>query len=94
MMLRLAQSWADSDLKTLQTYESWCECVNTMADRAALSRLLDERNPGLADSIAALHASGKHVFAAVGSLHMIGPSGLPALLTRRGFKIERIDLHP
>jgi len=30
------------------------------------------------------------VFAAVGSLHMIGPKGLPALLAERGYRIERI----
>jgi uncharacterized protein YbaP (TraB family) len=94
MLLRLANSWANSDFKTLQTYESWCDCVKTPADRAALVRLLDDRNPGLADGIAALHANGKRVFAAVGSLHMIGPKGLPALMARRGFSVERIALHP
>jgi uncharacterized protein YbaP (TraB family) len=94
MLLRLANSWANSDFKTLQTYESWCDCVKTPADRAALVRLLDDRNPGLADGIAALHANGKRVFAAVGSLHMIGPKGLPALMARRGFGVERIALHP
>jgi uncharacterized protein len=94
MLLRLADAWAHSDLDTLQTYQSWCDCVKTPADRAALVRLLDDRNPGLADHIAALHASGKHVFAAVGSLHMIGPTGLPALLARRGFTVERIALRP
>ena len=61
------------------------------ADREAMKRLLDDRNPALADAIAALHGSGKAVFAAVGSLHMVGPLGLPALLARRGFGIERID---
>jgi uncharacterized protein YbaP (TraB family) len=94
MLVRLAEAWANADLNTLQTYESWCDCVKTPADRAALVRLLDDRNPGLADNIAALHASGKHVFAAVGSLHMIGPTGLPALLARRGFAVDRIALHP
>ena len=59
------------------------------ADRAALARLLDERNPALADSIAALHAGGQRVFAAVGSLHMIGPLGLPALMAQRGFRVEQ-----
>jgi uncharacterized protein len=94
MLLRLANAWAASDLRTLQTYEAWCDCVKTPVDRAALVRLLDDRNPGLADGIAALHASGKHVFAAVGSLHMIGPIGLPALMAKRGFSVERVPLHP
>jgi len=87
---RMARIWADGDLAELQRYESWCECVKTAADRASLVRLLDERNPKLADSIAQLHAVGQRVFAAVGSLHMIGPTGLPALMAQRGYRVERI----
>jgi uncharacterized protein len=88
---RIAQVWANGDLATLSRYESWCGCINTPADRAALARLLDARNPALADSIAALHTGGQRVFAAVGSLHMIGPLGLPALLARRGFEVRRMQ---
>ena len=88
---RIAQVWADGDLDTLSRYESWCECVKTSADRAALARLLDARNPALADGIAALHADGRRVFAAIGSLHMIGSLGLPALLAQRGFEVQRIQ---
>jgi uncharacterized protein YbaP (TraB family) len=87
---RAAGAWASSDLDTLSRYESWCNCVNTAADRLELKSLIDERNPAMANGIAALHASGKRVFAAVGSLHMIGPSGLPALLAERGYRVERI----
>ena len=86
----IAQVWADGDLGQLSRYESWCDCIKTASDRAALARLLDERNPGLADGIAALHARGERVFAAVGSLHMIGPLGLPALMAQRGFTVEPV----
>ena len=51
----------------------------------------DDRNPGLAKGIAAIHESGQTVFAAVGSLHMIGPMGLPQLLAKRGYRVERIE---
>lgn len=87
---RIAQVWADGDLGRLTRYESWCDCIKTPTDRAALTRLLDRRNPALAESIAALHGRGQRVFAAVGSLHMIGPVGLPALLARRGFEVEAV----
>jgi len=87
---RVAQVWADSDLDMLTRYESWCDCMKTAADRSEMKRLLDERNPGLADGIAALHAGGGRVFAAVGSLHMIGPQGLPVLMAQRGYRVERI----
>lgn len=86
-LVRLAKAWADSDLATLSQYESWCDCMKTESDRADMARMLDDRNPALADSIAILHASGKRVFAAVGSLHMIGPKGLPALLAGKGFEV-------
>lgn len=94
-LLRLAAIWAAGDLAELLRYEAWCECVKTAADRAAMVRMLDDRNPALADSIAELHAVGQRVFAAVGALHMIGPNGLPALMAKRGYRVERIvyDMH-
>ncbi len=94
LVLRLTQVWADADLDTLARYESWCDCLNTDTDRAQRVRLLDARNPPLADAITALHAAGKNVFAAVGSLHMIGPLGLPGLLLQRGFSVERVNFLP
>lgn len=90
LLVRMAQVWADSDWATLKGYANWCECLKTPTDRAEMARMLDERNPALADGIAALHAGGQRVFAAVGSLHMIGPTGLPALLAQRGYRVERI----
>ena len=88
---RITAIWADGDLPELARYEAWCECVKTAADRTAMARMLDDRNPALADAIAELHAVGKRVFAAVGSLHMIGPTGLPALMAQRGYRVERIS---
>lgn len=87
---RVARVWAEADLDALLRYDDWCDCRRTPADAAAMKRLLDDRNPALAERIAALHAKGKPVFAAVGSLHMVGPTGLPALLAQRGFVVERV----
>ena len=94
MVKRMAQIWADGHLGELENYEKWCECVDTEADRAMMRRLLDLRNPGLASAIDTIHASGTPVFAAVGSLHMIGKLGLPALLSKRGYKVERVPFKP
>ena len=93
MLLRLAKIWADGDHAQLARYEEWCDCLKTEFDRDAMRRLLDDRNPGLAASIDALHASGKHVFAAVGSLHMFGVTGLPTLMAQRGYQVERVAYH-
>jgi uncharacterized protein YbaP (TraB family) len=91
MLNRLAEIWASGDHDQLARYTEWCECVRTPAEQLVMKRLLDDRNPALADKIDALHRSGRNVFVAVGSLHMVGPSGLPALLAARGYKVERGD---
>lgn len=91
LLNHIAKVWTDGDYAELARYERWCDCTRTAAERAAMKRLLDDRNPSLAAGIDALHASGKQVFAAVGTLHMIGPTGLPALLRQRGYKVEQGD---
>jgi uncharacterized protein YbaP (TraB family) len=90
VLARMVQAWEAGDLETLAQYEQWCECAQTEDDRAAMRRLNDERNPLLADGIAARHKAGKRVFAAVGALHMTGQQALPLLLAQRGFKVERV----
>jgi len=90
MLVRMAQVWAEGRLQELERYEQWCDCLNTAEERAMHSRLLDGRNPALAERIDALHMGGRQVFAAVGSLHMVGRLGLPALLAQRGYEVERV----
>lgn len=87
---RLAAAWERGDFDELAAYERWCECVLDAGDRRQMARLLDERNPGLADRIEALHRDGARVFAGVGALHMVGPQALPALLRAKGFQVERV----
>lgn len=94
MLARIARAWADSDYAELENFEQWCGCLDSQIEREVMKRLLDDRNPGLAESIDALHNSGKQVFAAVGSLHMFGRLGLPALMAQRGYRVERIVLQP
>lgn len=88
---RLADSWAQGSLDDLANYESWCDCMATEDERLFMRRLLDDRNPHLADGIDALHRQGQRVFAAVGALHMAGENGLPNLLKKRGYTVERIS---
>lgn len=86
----LARAWAEGRLEELEQYERWCECVTSDEDRAYLKRVNDDRNPGLAERIDALHSGGQRVFAAVGALHMTGPNALPLLMARRGYIVERV----
>lgn len=92
MLKRIALAWANGDYAEMEHFPDWCECLKTPTEREVMKRLLDDRNPALADKIDALHRSGARVFAAVGSLHMFGPVGLPALMEKRGYQVERVDL--
>lgn len=87
---RLADAWARGDVQALADYPAWCQCADTPAERAWLTRLNDDRNGPLAERITALHAQGQRVLVAVGALHMSGPQALPRLLAERGFHVEAI----
>ncbi|CAM3797041.1 TraB/GumN family protein [Paracidovorax anthurii] len=89
-LLTLARAWADGRANLLETYPQWCDCLRTPEERAGFDRLVAGRNPGMARAIVAEHRAGRSVFAAVGALHMVGPQGLPALLARQGFRVERV----
>jgi uncharacterized protein YbaP (TraB family) len=87
---RLATAWERGDLDDLAQYERWCDCAVSDEDRRQLARLIDERNPGLADRIDALHRDGARAFVGIGTLHMVGPKALPQLLAAKGFAVERV----
>jgi len=90
LLATLAEVWAASDLQQLNNYALWCNCLKTESDKAAMTRLLDDRNPVLAHRIDRLHAAGETVFAAIGALHMIGAAGVPERLRRMGYQVQRI----
>ncbi len=90
MLLRVAQVWADGDDAQLERYADWCDCTGSERERALMAALLSGRNPALADGIDAQHQAGRRIFAAVGSLHLMGLQGLPALMVARGYRVERV----
>lgn len=90
VILKTALIWEHGDAAQLENYTQWCECANTPAERKMLERLMDDRNPGLAEGIDDLHKKGRNVLAAVGAMHMVGPTGLPALLAKRGYVVQRL----
>lgn len=94
LALRLARAWETGRDEELGRFTTWCNCVRTPRDRAQMKALLEDRNPGLAAAVDRLHAGGQSVFAAVGSLHLVGASGLPALLAERGYTVTREPLAP
>ena len=90
VLRKVAVVWETADLAQLDNYQAWCECARTEGERKLMKRVLDDRNPGLAQSIHALHGEGRKLFAAVGAMHMVGPQGLPALMAARGYTVERL----
>jgi uncharacterized protein YbaP (TraB family) len=87
---RLATAWERGDLDDMAQYERWCDCAVTEDDRRQLARLIDDRNPALADRIDVLHREGARLFVGIGALHMVGPQALPRLLAAKGFAVERV----
>ena len=91
---RIARIWESADYAEMSRFNQWCECLNTKIERDMMKRMLDDRNANLADRIDVLHASGKQLFVAIGSLHMFGSAGLPALMELRGYRVEQVDFNP
>jgi len=88
--LKTADVWERGDIAELGRYPQWCECVDTDSERKLLKRLLDDRNPGLADGVDRLHMQGKSVLAAVGALHLPGAGGIVELLKKKGYAVHRV----
>ena len=91
MLKRMAADWARGDVDDLDAYATWCGCLDTPSQREDFAKLIDGRNPLMADKIVQWHAQGRSLFVAVGSLHMTGHAGLPELLRARGFQVERVS---
>ncbi|WP_046900266.1 MULTISPECIES: TraB/GumN family protein [Gluconobacter] len=87
---QLIAMWGRSDLTRLNQYKQWCKCERTPQEKRQTFHMIDERNAAMAQKILTLHDSGKSLFVAVGSLHMAGPQGLPALLKKDGFDVQQI----
>ncbi len=82
-------AWEQGDEKTL------AELLfgNSSGDAALgefYERVFYGRNRTMADRVVALSADAKPRFVVVGTGHLIGPQGIPALLAQRGFRVERV----
>lgn len=91
LILRMFNGWKSGNREDYKNLPNWCQCMDTVADKKFMQRLLDKRNVELAKRIDMLQASGKAVFAAVGSLHMFGENNLPDLMRKHGYKVEVVQ---
>lgn len=90
-VISLAQYWRTADLGGLQQLLDEMAGDDHFANRFTKEVLLDQRNPALTERLASLLHKQDRVFAAIGILHLVGPTGVPALLQQRGLKVERIQ---
>ncbi|EJN05476.1 TraB/GumN family protein [Herbaspirillum sp. YR522] len=86
----LVDAWRHADHAALQRALEELHQEDSFANRFALEVLLEGRNPGLADRIAALLMQYDKAVAAVGILHLVGPRGIPALLRQKGLVVEQL----
>ena len=89
-MVDLVNFWRKGDLKGLQKMLDDMAVNGNYLDRFTKEVLLDQRNPVMSDKIAQLLQQQDQVFVAVGILHLVGATGLPTLLSERGYQVERI----
>lgn len=85
----LVNAWQIGDGKLLLDTAS--EASKGMRDSTVLEeRILLSRHPAMLARIEGYLASGEVHFVAVGSLHMVGPKGLVALLEGKGYKVKQL----
>lgn len=90
-VVQLAEFWRSGNLSGLQDLLDEMAGDQSFVGRFTKEVLLDQRNPPLADKLAALLKQQNGVFAAIGILHLVGPNGVPALLKQQGYQVERIN---
>lgn len=86
----IADAWRRADQAALDALASKAAADDSFSGRFVQRVLLDQRNPGLADGIAALLARERNSVAAIGILHLLGNGSVPALLKQRGIAVERV----
>jgi hypothetical protein len=92
--LRKAQAvvdaWASGDTRALDGLLRDATAGDSVTADFTRRVLLGRRNPEMADGIARLMCRDSVTFVGVGVLHLLGANGLPQLLARRGYLVERV----
>ena len=83
---RLAEAWRTGKLADLTPLLD----SGLLADQELRQALLVDRNRAWADTIVKLLDPERSPLIAVGAAHMLGPNGLPGLVTERGYTVRRL----
>lgn len=86
----LLAAWEHADEKAFAGLLAEAKNDKTVSGRFFYRSLLQARNPMMANKIAQLVKSHENSFVAVGLLHLVGTDGVPELMHKKGFTVERI----
>jgi uncharacterized protein YbaP (TraB family) len=86
----LIDAWAAANGKAFDDLMQ--ESLNEKTTSSAFLQrvLLDKRNPQMAEKIEAYLKNDEATFVGVGLLHLLGENGLPMLLRRKGYEVEKL----
>ncbi|NML60435.1 TraB/GumN family protein [Massilia sp. RP-1-19] len=83
-------AWGSADQAGLDAIARRIEEDQTASGRFMREVVLEQRNVTLADKLTQLLAQKNNSVAAVGVLHLVGKTSVPALLRARGMAVERV----
>ncbi len=86
----MMEAWQRGDERLLETLVF--QPVEQDSDfEAFYEAIFFRRNEVMSEKLAALARDGKTRFAVLGTGHLLGPRGIPALLCAEGFEVERVS---
>jgi uncharacterized protein YbaP (TraB family) len=88
---KLIKAWEKADIAAFEALMQQTLEDNSVSGRFLKQVLIDQRNPGMADKLVELMQQRGKSFVGVGLLHLLGEGGVPALLQKRGYLVERVD---
>ena len=83
----LARAWLRGDATTMEQLAR----TGLLADPALYEALLAGRNRAWITGILTLITQGRRPLVAVGTAHLLGPDGLPTLLSAEGYTVRRVQ---
>ena len=87
----LVAAWSKGDPDAmLHAIEREFEGLDEQTARTLFARVYDERNQAMAAKVDTLLRGASVHFVAIGAGHLAGPTGLPRLLEKMGFKVRRL----
>jgi len=86
---QLIDAWKAGNAEKVVTLLQ-AEANKNPGSKKIMERLLDERNPAMADKILELMTAGKHVLVVVGAGHISGANSITDLLKQHGLQIRQI----